>query len=251
MLVALLITVAPNIFGRDRRIPTPPGKPWSAVGLIEGFAQNSGDHAVPCSAFLVGRNWILSAGHCFLDRAFRPLEIITFCGGEHGTGPCSDVVWGENAFRRTREHSKDWVLGRLKEPLGDQLGWFPLPPQGQARIEGLKAAAVGFPSYPHPTANHIRLMDSRCSIRSVGPLIATDCAFSKGESGGALLYFDKSGNPHIGGILMGSRVPLGSPEEAEFPEYDPKYPNVAVPIAVVVDAVIRHPEWGLAVGGDR
>jgi V8-like Glu-specific endopeptidase len=242
-IAAVVIAVAPNIFGPDNRVPTPAGKPWSAIGLIRAFVRNDDTKAFPCSAVLVARTWILSAGHCFVEEDLKPRRTIVFCGGPRGAGPCSDVIWGNNPYAITGELSDDWVIAKLKEPLGDRLGWIPLKRLDLATLLNLKVAAIGFPSYRDNLEKHIRVVDGGCSVRSVDEFVDTDCAITKGESGGPIIYFDEHRQPQIVGIIVGAKLPPGASDEAAFAKYDPRFTNQAIPVNRIVLALSLNPRW--------
>jgi len=148
-LIFLISFSAPSfayIFGKDSRIPMPTDRlPWSAVGKL---TKESAGH---CTATLVGRDLILTAGHCFtvlveVSQGDQKAKYIKDVKGDisgeafyffpsgfnvhHNRH--SKVVWvhksdtyqNPQGFAPDSSYSaQDWALAKLEIPIGESIGF--------------------------------------------------------------------------------------------------------------------------------
>jgi hypothetical protein len=187
-----------------------------------------------CSGVLVARDVIATASHClFLESAQRPAspEDLIFranLGTLQPLPPSRGIAYiakGEGMIRggpvKNWEVSNDWVLVRISPPI---TAVQPITTAGLS-IEGMQdliqsgnrlvVAGYGNGAYESLKVNE------RCKLLSQKKLgifpddswLWLDCAFRKGDSGGAIVLLDGANQPALIGLMTGfgkyKTVPIG------------------------------------------
>jgi V8-like Glu-specific endopeptidase len=126
------------IVGNDTRLPVLNRFfPWSAIGRLE-WRYADGRTTPSCTGTLIGRDLVLTNSHCLENpRTQRIANSTTYESQRErivfkpslvrGRSPVETVVTSYDYGWKTGEnHSEDWALLKLKDPLGEQqgyLGW--------------------------------------------------------------------------------------------------------------------------------
>lgn len=217
-----------NVFYRDRRVtePLPSDSPLRAVGHLTN--QKDGARG---TAFLVGPCHALTNYHvAFADEeAGNYNEISLFETPGFAPVEARPVASGKYRPDMKNRNDHDWALLRLKECLGEKVGWLSLRALSKDALTspGTTVFSIGFPSdrtIDSPT------IDRQCRIHREDLDGAGgwrhDCATRTGNSGGPLLWIDSSGRAHV--------VALVASEINGFPEiirtYSVHLSNGAIPV---------------------
>lgn len=186
--------IAKNVFsGNKRGKVTSTQYPWSAIGRLE----------VPggiCTASMVGPDLILTNAHCVVDEAKNDLKagtIIFRPNYTDGTSAYSSEVsyaWWGSSTPSTNKRG-DWAILRLKESLGDKVGW--LGSKFTPNLNSTAFYAVGY-SGDFENSNSAS-WETGCSftggVYSYG-LAPHNCSNSRGASGGPMFVFEDT-KPNI------------------------------------------------------
>ena len=152
-----------------------------------------------CTAFLIGPEFAITAGHCTRE---KPLRLSLDLGGTFDPGTPVDTSYTSPGFGLVRDLDgdlyprEDWGLVHLASPMT-------LPALELASPEdlviGAPALTVG---YPGPQfSGQWRMEDSHCTIRGFeDDSILTDCATATGNSGGPLFVQTKDGQWKVAGV---------------------------------------------------
>jgi V8-like Glu-specific endopeptidase len=152
------------------------------------------------TAWLIGPRTLATAGHCIYihDRGgwVRTIEVIP--GRDGAERPFESVVATE--FRSvtgwTEEGDRDFDYGAILLPpdkrLGDQLGWFGLVNESDARLNNLAVNLAGYPG-DKPVGTH--WFHARTLKRITPSTIVYDIDTAGGQSG-APVWVLRGGNRH-------------------------------------------------------
>jgi V8-like Glu-specific endopeptidase len=219
-----------NIYGKhDRKKVKTLGAPEQFIGRL---TTPNGDY---CTASLVGKDLILTAGHCVDDKnKTRGYKFIL--GENRGTRLAASSIkkiWqGSQQGRFSR--ANDWALMRLSKPLGRTYGYF-----GLRRIKDIhdeynyELSLAGY-SDINNDARSMYLQKGSCDIRehvhAVGvkrSIFYHDCDAGPGDSGAPIYRCLKPNDCRIVAIHV-SAFQGGAQEALHLNEYDmDQYQNVA------------------------
>lgn len=155
-----------------------------------------------CTAFLISSQWALTAGHCVKDSSSFAIGLDT---GKEFTGHISVThTWTSKNYGVISDDVNDWIL--INEDFAILRLSSPVPNAKTLEIAspnevviGASAMSIGYPKHTYETA--YRVKDTNCRVRNLyGDAILTDCAMSRGNSGGPLLIKTPSGKWKVAGI---------------------------------------------------
>ena len=118
-------SVLQNRFGEDNRIPLDrPDYPWRAIGKVFDTG---------CTGTMVGRDIVLTAAHCVVDPATKKIaNNLTWFRPNYVNGSAPVESWIEQIWTGTfdpeADRGHDWAVLRLREPIGDKVGWISVNP---------------------------------------------------------------------------------------------------------------------------
>lgn len=172
-----------NVFGDEPRLP---------VTEVSGPSKWIGRLQLPgggwCTAGLVHKDLILTAGHCMMtpDGKFIPGRYQFQFGYINGrANESSDVTWfwwgGGANFRGSSEN--DWAIGVLAKPLGSKYGWMGYR---ALELEDYDLQVVGLTGYSSDfRGGQTAAVQWGCGFRGYqsSGMVRTDCSTSVGASG--------------------------------------------------------------------
>ena len=191
--------------------------PFSAVVAITA---EFGGALGQSTGFMIGRNTILTCGHCVYDPEYGGLctGIEFYPGSDNSSRPFgtftaspSDVsihpVWlesaenagtGEDWYSNT-EHGFDMAVIRINDNVGDMTGWFGLKWQ-EGSLNGVPATLTGYPmGYTMKTANGI-IVDSDAES------LVYQIDSEPGTSGCPIYMENRDGSLSVIGVNKSSRM---------------------------------------------
>ena len=243
LLLALSLAggAAANIFVADRREYRPADQSLlRSVGLLVNGRRQVG------TAFLVGECHVMTAFH---SAFFRDAQAITgneLAGGPRtgqalsfhiGPDPVKPGLFRSRSVARVvdfgnyhplavRGMTGDWAILELEDCLGREYGYLPhLRPSGGDYLPRGPLMTISFPYAGWNRAGVA--VEEGCRAREAGPvtgLIAVDCAFEAGMSGGPVLERQPDGEWQVVGIMQ-LRV---SPVEGVLPAFAHRHRNQMV-----------------------
>lgn len=154
-----------------------------------------------CSAVLIGRNYALTAGHCVENG--RPKGMLIDSGKRFTAAIAIAQYWRARNYEWVEDRYRmylreDFAILRLDVEAPAELGYLDIATPEEAAA-GVAAISVGYPGYTYN--GEWRVKDNNCSIRSAeADILRTDCAMSRGNSGGPLLVKGKDGKWKVAGI---------------------------------------------------
>ncbi len=241
-----------NVFVKDGRVYRDPTLPiFRSVGLLTDQRRQVG------TAFLVGECHVMTTYHSAflpergarLDRRdtaapFAASTLLFHAGadrhrpGRFATRTRARVVdFGNYHPGTSRGMRGDWAILRLDECLGRQYGWLPiLPPTDGAYPPAGPLMTVSFPLSARTRAGVA--VESPCHARDrerLFGLVAVDCAFEAGMSGGPILERQANGQWWVVGMIQLRHTPVVGP----LPAYSRRHRNQMLHAAAFLPAVQR------------
>ncbi len=232
---------AANIFVADRREYRPADQPLlRSVGLLVNGRRQVG------TAFLVGECHVMTAFHSAFFRDAQAVSGNELAGGPRtgralsfhiGPDPMRPGLFRRRSVARVvdfgnyhplaaRGMAGDWAILELEECLGREYGYLPhLRPSGGGDLPRGPLMTISFPYAGWNRAGVA--VEEGCRAREAGPvagLIAVDCAFEAGMSGGPVLERQPDGQWQVVGIMQ-LRV---SPVEGVLPAFAHRHRNQMV-----------------------
>ncbi len=238
--VGLLVATgaAANVFGKDGRVFRDPTLPiFRSVGLLTDQRRQVG------TGFLVGECHVMTAYHsAFLPERGAPLDrhdaaapspahtLVFHVGadrsrpGRFATRARAQVVDFGNYHPGTpRGMRGDWAILRLEECVGRQYGWLRiLPPTDGPYPPAGPLMTVSFPLSARTRAGIA--VEAPCRARdreATFGLVAVDCAFEAGMSGGPVLERQANGEWWVVGMIQLRHTPVVGP----LPAYSRRHRN--------------------------
>ena len=243
LLLALSLAggAAANIFVADRREYRPADQPLlRSVGLLVNGRRQVG------TAFLVGECHVMTAFHSAFFRDAQAISGNELAGGPRtgrtlsfhiGPDPVKPGLFRSRSVARVvdfgnyhplaaRGMTGDWAILELEDCLGREYGY--LPHLRPSKGDYLPRGSLMTISFPYSGWNRAGVaVEEGCRAREAGPvtgLIAVDCAFEAGMSGGPVLERQPDGQWQVVGIMQ-LRV---SPVEGVLPAFEHRHRNQMV-----------------------
>ena len=243
LLLALSLAggAAANIFVADRREYRPADQPLlRSVGLLVNGRRQVG------TAFLVGECHVMTAFHSAFFRDAQAISGNELAGGPRtgralsfhiGPDPVKPGLFRSRSVARVvdfgnyhplaaRGMTGDWAILELEDCLGREYGY--LPHLRPSTGDYLPRGPLMTISFPYAGWNRAGVaVEEGCRAREAGPvtgLVAVDCAFAGGMSGGPVLERQADGEWQVVGIMQ-LRV---SPVEGVLPEFAHRHRNQMV-----------------------
>jgi glutamyl endopeptidase len=117
--------------------------PFRAVGAVDGEGVSNS-----CTGWLVSPDTVVTAGHCVSSYG-APIADFHITPGRNGnrspwgTATASEV-WFDRSFDVIPGH--DWGIVKLRQPIGDTVGWIGLQTPRQVSFAGSTVSISGYPS---------------------------------------------------------------------------------------------------------
>ena len=243
LLLALSLAggAAANIFVADRREYRPADQPLlRSVGLLVNGRRQVG------TAFLVGECHVMTAFHSAFFRDAQAISGNELAGGPRtgralsfhiGPDPVKPGLFRSRSVARVvdfgnyhplaaRGMTGDWAILELEDCLGREYGY--LPHLRPSTGDYLPRGSLMTISFPYSGWNRAGVaVEEGCRAREAGPvtgLIAVDCAFEAGMSGGPVLERQPDGQWQVVGIMQ-LRV---SPVAGVLPAFEHRHRNQMV-----------------------
>ena len=243
LLLALSLAggAAANIFVADRREYRPADQPLlRSVGLLVNGRRQVG------TAFLVGECHVMTAFHSAFFRDAQAISGNELAGGPRtgralsfhiGPDPVKPGLFRSRSVARVvdfgnyhplaaRGMTGDWAILELEDCLGREYGY--LPHLRPSTGDYLPRGPLMTISFPYSGWNRAGVaVEEGCRAREAGPvtgLIAVDCAFEAGMSGGPVLERQPDGQWQVVGIMQ-LRV---SPVAGVLPAFEHRHRNQMV-----------------------
>lgn len=243
LLLALSLAggAAANIFVADRREYRPADQPLlRSVGLLVNGRRQVG------TAFLVGECHVMTAFHSAFFRDAQAISGNELAGGPRtgralsfhiGPDPVKPGLFRSRSVARVvdfgnyhplaaRGMTGDWAILELEDCLGREYGY--LAHLRPSTGDYLPRGSLMTISFPYSGWNRAGVaVEEGCRAREAGPvtgLIAVDCAFEAGMSGGPVLERQPDGQWQVVGIMQ-LRV---SPVEGVLPAFEHRHRNQMV-----------------------
>ncbi|MBH48938.1 MAG: hypothetical protein CME71_12290 [Halobacteriovorax sp.] len=220
-----LADMAPKaIFGPDNR--TALDSYAYPFGAVVRLVNTEGGH---CSGSLIGRDLVLTNSHCMIEESGSAKKSIQ--ATIHGLPGYSPKVAVSSFISGTRDYKDeprfDWALARLKEPIGDVVGWFRL---ANAAKVGSGFTLAGFSG--DFKRGEVAGVHAGCSLK--GPLgglgvMMHDCDMTKGASGSSIWKIENK----LAYIHALNSAQLGKDDEHDH--WSEEASNLSVPVETFLD----------------
>jgi len=218
---SLLVLGAPvqswNVFGPDQRKPmTSYDYPFRTIGYIDNTR---------CTGVLVGRDLVLTAGHCVLDLKTREIrKDLTYFRPNLINGKSYQKSWISHIWVGTRDLNQkqedDWAILKLKESLGEGFGWMEIAEETKENVQ-CGGYSADFAGGRTPT-----LHESCQIVSEFQGILLHNCHATRGSSGSPI-FIVKDDKAYIVGLNVGEF--RGDSERSLFlPAYEEKWANTAV-----------------------
>ena len=214
------------------------GSPGGAFGPIGIVYPRSKNHYA--TGFLVDRCNVLTVKHVVHDiKPAQDKELFFSVGPNPLRGRWASrgvvVATGNFNLRASAQEpgqgrSRDWLLLRLDECLGDKFGFLSLAKEGP--IIGQTVESAG---YPIDRRRDNPILDPNCQVRAaIGQTVLHDCATRKGNSGGPIFRRKQTnGNDQIEVVAMHS---AGVPDRG-VRSFNYAYSSIAIPIRSILPTI--------------
>lgn len=231
-------TVSANVFGKDQRAYRDADQPLlRSVGMLVNARRQVG------TAFLIGECHAMTAFHSafFRDRdardglespdGARPGHALDFYIGPDPLKPgrfltrtrARVIDYGHYHPGVPRGMTGDWAILELEDCLGRDYGFLRyVRPTARELVPSGELMTIGYPASALDRAGIA--VEQGCRVRDTGPvvgLMAVDCAFESGMSGGPILERQRDGEWLVVGIMQLRFAPV----EGVLPEYRYRHRN--------------------------
>lgn len=210
-----------NVIGDDDRSELATNSlPGRAIGRLDGG----------CTAFMVGKNYAMTAAHCVYNPETQTLrtDLKTLKVAPNGDTSFAESwissVW-IGTTQPVEERSRDWAILKLEKDIGTKTGWFGVSNQNILQNLPFTTALAGYTSdidggeKPH--------VQTRCYIMKIdenGRLLH-ECDTSKGSSGSPM--FTKTNDGYYVAAINVAEFRDGD-ESMTVNSYSHQYANIAV-----------------------
>ena len=213
-----------NVFGDDNRVAMDRHlRPWTAIGKIFDTG---------CTGTMIGRDLVLTAAHCVVDPATSQISTnLTWFRADYVSGTTPAESWIERiwpgTFQPQTDRGRDWAIIQLRDPIGDQVGWFDVNFTDANNFPDVLTVA----GYSIDFNNaEIAGIDFNCRMQARFPdqnEIFHDCDTARGSSGGPA-FAEFSGAYYIVGVNVAEKRD-GGEVSLRLADYDHDHANVLIP----------------------
>lgn len=230
---ALVSSISENVFAPDDRRPG-----LAAEGSLRWSGKLISPDGGACTASLVGRDLILTAAHCVINRKTGAVDKGTYrfklslIRGEASAESGVRYVWF--GTRAPSDHrASDWAILRLSKALGDQYGWMGVNAFDLKTIIDQDVIGVtGYASRYQDGKTASVEFGCRFTVANSDGSFLHDCDTLPGVSGAPIYRFnlDGGGVPHYYVVAINVASPKDSRGNPYIGiDYSDKYANIAVP----------------------
>lgn len=199
-----------GVIGWDDRVPMLSRKyPWSAIGRVQGFNNDSSSYH--CTGTLISDDVVLTNAHCVINPdtrqfsqkiLFLPNVINGKAADNSDIAQVKQVIYGTDFTKSNLENQvNDWALLKLDKPIGlkyGYIGWKSLPSSALIANRN-KYIFVGYSGdFPDTNKKEYQFftagtgwtasVEKGCSIlKEESNVLLHDCDTAGGSSGGAII----------------------------------------------------------------
>jgi V8-like Glu-specific endopeptidase len=207
---SLKVISAPTIYGEfDRKKNTDFLEGAQYIGRLKtrnGF----------CTAGLVGKDLIVTAGHCVQDvRTKSHIHELQFelMLNNYAAKEISSITEVESPYTTLKiwtKHARDWAILRLKKPLGRKYGYFKIRSTTNLINDDPRLSISGYSSI-NPQRGSMYTQQG-CNFRQIkkrGKILNHDCDAGPGDSGAPLYECDNAQDCYIYALHVASEKDMG------------------------------------------